>query len=115
MLPTEKLESLRARYDELEDLLCQPAVINDSGRYVKLSRERGELQALVEAYGRYLRVERQIREDREALADAELREMALEELPRLERELEQLDAEISRLLVPSDPNDARNTVLEIRS
>jgi peptide chain release factor 1 len=115
MLPTEKLESLRARFDELQDLLCQPAVINDSARYVKLSRERGELQPLVEAYERYARVARQIKEDREALGDPELREMALEELPALERELEQIDAQISLLLLPTDPNDARSTVLEIRS
>jgi peptide chain release factor 1 len=115
MLPTDKLESLRARYDELQDLLCQPEVVNDSARYVKLSRERGELTQLVEAYERYLRVERQIREDKEALNDPELREMAAEELPGLERELSQIDAEISILLLPTDRNDARNTVFEIRS
>jgi peptide chain release factor 1 len=115
MLPTEKLESLRARFDELEDQLCQPEVIGDSGRYVKLSRERGELQPLVDAYGRYLKVQKQIREDREALTDPELRDMALEELPGLESELERITGEISLLLIPSDPNDARDTILEIRS
>jgi peptide chain release factor 1 len=82
---------------------------------VQFSRERGELQPLVEAYQRYLHVQRQIREDKEALADPELREMALEELPGLERELEQIDAQISLLLLPTDPNDERNTLLEIRS
>jgi peptide chain release factor 1 len=115
MLPTDKLESLRARYDELEDLLCQQEVVSDSGRYVKLSRERGELQPLVQAYQRYVKIERQIREDRQALSDPELRDMALEELPGLEAELVQIDAEISLLLLPKDPNDARNTVFEIRS
>jgi peptide chain release factor 1 len=115
MLPTEKLESLRARFDELEDQLCQPEVVNDSTRYVKLSRERGELQPLVETYGRYLKIQKQIREDREALEDPELREMALEELPGLERELERIEADISLLLLPTDPNDARDTIIEIRS
>jgi peptide chain release factor 1 len=115
MLPTDKLESLRARYDELEDLLCQQDVVSDSTRYVKLSRERGELQPLVQAYQRYSKIERQIRDDRQALSDPELRDMALEELPGLEAELAQIDAEISLLLLPSDPNDARNTVFEIRS
>jgi peptide chain release factor 1 len=115
MLPMDKLESLRARYDELEDLLCQQDVVSDSGRYVKLSRERGELQPLVQAYQRYLKVERQIREDKQALSDPELREMAQDELPGLEAELAQISAEISLLLLPDDPNDARNTVLEIRS
>jgi peptide chain release factor 1 len=115
MLPTDKLESLRARYDELEDLLCQPQVTSDSTRYVKLTRERGELQPLVQAYARYLNIARQIREDKAALDDPELREMAQDELPGLERELERIEAEISVLLLPTDPNDTRNTVLEIRS
>jgi peptide chain release factor 1 len=115
MLPTEKLESLRARFSELEDQLCQPEVVNDSTRYVKLSRERGELQPLVEAYGRYLNIQKQIREDREALDDPELREMALDELPGLEKDLERIEAEISVLLLPTDRNDERDTVLEIRS
>jgi peptide chain release factor 1 len=115
MLPTEKLESLRARFSELEDQLCQPEIVNDSTRYVKLSRERGDLQPLVEAYGRYLNIQKQIREDREALDDPELREMALEELPGLEKDLTRIEAEISVLLLPTDRNDERDTVLEIRS
>jgi peptide chain release factor 1 len=115
MLPTAKLESLRARHDELGDLLCQPAVVSDSARFVKLSRERGELSPLVEAYERYRKLERQIAEDKEALNDPELREMALEELPGLERDFAACEEEISFLLLPKDPNDARNTVLEIRS
>ena len=115
MLPTEKLESLRARFSELEDQLCQPEVVNDSTRYVKLSRERGELQPLVEAYGRYLNIQKQIREDREALEDPELRDMALEELPGLEKDLVRIEDEISVLLLPTDRNDERDTVLEIRS
>jgi peptide chain release factor 1 len=115
MLPTDKLESLRARFSELEDLLCQPDVINQSSRYTQLSRERGELQSIVEAYTRYIDIQRRVREDREMVNDPDLREMVLEELPGLEKSLETLEAEISVLLLPSDPNDARNTVIEIRS
>jgi len=115
MLPTDKLESLRSRFSELEDLLCQPDVINQSSRYTALSRERGELQPLVEAYSRYLEIQRRVREDREMVNDPDLREMVLEELPGLEKSLEALEAEISVLLLPSDPNDRRNTVIEIRS
>ena len=115
MLPTAKLDSLRARHDELSDLLCQAEVVSDSTRFVKLSRERGELTSLVEAYERYLKIERQIADDKEALNDPELRDMALEELPGLEQELQRAEEEISFLLLPKDPNDARNTVLEIRS
>jgi peptide chain release factor 1 len=115
MLPTDKLESLRARFSELEDLLCQPDVIAQTSRYTQLSRERGELQPLVEAYGRYIETQRRVREDREMINDPELRDMVLEELPGLEKQLVEQEAEISLLLLPSDPNDARNTVLEIRS
>jgi peptide chain release factor 1 len=115
MLPTDKLDSLRARYDELQDLLCQPEVTNDSVRYVKLSRERGELTQLVEAYERYRRIERQIADDRAAMNDPELRDLVAEELPQLERDLQRIDEEISVLLLPTDANDARNTVFEIRS
>ena len=57
MLPVDQLESLRARHDELEDLLCQPEVASDGERYTKLSRERGELSSVVEAYQRYRKVE----------------------------------------------------------
>jgi len=115
MIPRDKLDSLRRRYAELEDLLCQPAVVSDGARFMKLSRERGELTALVEAFERYQKVERQILEDREAMKDPELRDMVLEELPGLEKDLEELERELELLLLPSDPNDARNTVIEIRS
>ncbi len=115
MLPVDKLESLCARFDELEDLLCQPEVAGDAKRYTQVSRERGELQPLVEAYQRYQKLEKQIAEDREAMSDPELREMVMEELPGLEQELEQLEGQISVLLLPTDPNDARDTVLEIRA
>ena len=115
MIPIDKLESLRARYDELEDLLCQPDVAADGERYTALSRERGELAPLTEAYARYRQVEKQIAEDKEALADPELREMVEEELPQLEADLERLETELSMLLLPKDRNDERNTMLEIRA
>ena len=115
MLPDDKLESLRARYNELTDLLCQPNVASDGARFTKYSRERGEVEPLVQAYERYLKVKGQVHDDKLALQDPELREMVLEELPGLERELEKLEAEISLLLLPRDPNDDRNTLLEIRS
>jgi peptide chain release factor 1 len=115
MLPEDKLENLRARFHELTDQLCQPEVASDGTRFTKLSRERGELDPLVSAYERYLKVKGQIHDDREALKDPELREMVLEELPALEAEIIKLEAAISLLLLPRDPNDDRNTVFEIRS
>jgi peptide chain release factor 1 len=70
---------------------------------------------LIESYERYLKVKGQIHDDREALNDPDLRDLVLEELPGLEKALVELEAKISILLLPSDPNDARNTLLEIRS
>ena len=115
MLPIDKLESLHLRHDELEELLCQPEVLGDATRYRELLRERSELAPLVAAYRAYQDVTKRVREDREALADPELREVAEEELPELEREVERMEKEISTLLLPVDPHDARNTVLEIRA
>lgn len=115
MLPDEKLQALRARFNDLTDLLCQPEVAADGARFTALSRERGEMEPLIAAYERYLKVQKQIQDDREALKDPDLREMVLEELPGLEVELSQLESELQVLLLPRDPNDARNTLLEIRS
>lgn len=114
MLPTAKLDSLRSRYDEIESMLCEPSVISDAKRYTQISRERGELIQLVHAYDRYRKLQKQIADDREALNDPELRDMVMEELPGLEKDLIALEAELSVLLLPSDPNDSRNVLLEIR-
>lgn len=115
MLPDEKLQALRARFNDLTDLLCQPEIASDGGRFTALSRERGEMEPLIQTYERYLKVQRQIHDDREALKDPDLRDMVLEELPGLETELGALEGELQLLLLPRDPNDARNTLLEIRS
>jgi peptide chain release factor 1 len=115
MLPIQKLESLAHRFTELEELLCQPHVLSDAKRYTDLSRERAELSDLVRTFARYQAVAKQLAEDRLALADPELRELAELEIPELEAETTQLAESLNLLLLPSDPNDARNTVLEIRA
>lgn len=115
MLPEDKLDSLRARYHELTDMLCRPEVAGDGARFTACSKERGELEPVVLAYERYVKVKAQIRDDREALTDPTLRDMVLEELPGLEVEQKKLEADLQLLLLPRDPNDARNTVFEIRS
>jgi peptide chain release factor 1 len=115
MLPKEKLETLRKRKEELESLLCQPELVRDMRRYTSVSKERSELLPVVATYERYTAVRKQIDEDREVLQDPELRQVALEELPTLEKELQELENQISILLLPSDPNDERNTLLEIRN
>lgn len=114
VLPLDKLESLRLRLLEIDEMLCQPDILSDPKRYTSLTRERGELLEVVDAYREYQKVAAQIEDDREALADPELRDMAEEELPELESALADLESKISLLLLPTDPNDARNTILEIR-
>ena len=115
MLPLARLAALSGRFRELEELLCQPDVLADSKRYTLLSRERGELAALVRAFGEYTDTARRLDEDRAALEDAELRELVLEEIPQLEQRKAELEADLEVLLLPSDPSDQRNTILEVRS
>lgn len=95
-------------------MLCQPDVLADTKRMTALNRERTDLFDIVNAFDEYKKVEAQLADDREALTDPELRELVEEEIPELETKLAELEATLQALLVPSDPNDARNTVLEIR-
>ncbi len=115
MLPIDKLDGLSSRYDELEELICQPDVLSDSKRYTLLTRERAELSELVAQYREYKAKQERLAEDKAALSDPELRPLVEEEIPQLEQQLEELGAKIKLLLIPTDPNDVRNTILEIRS
>jgi peptide chain release factor 1 len=115
MLPIEKLKSLSERHRELEELLCVPEIISDTRRYTMLRREHADLGAIVETFGRHQKATSQLADDRVALMDPELRSMAEEEIPLLEAELATLEQSIELLLLPTDPNDARNTIFEIRS
>jgi peptide chain release factor 1 len=115
MLPLEKLSSLARRFRELEDMLCRPEIVGDRQQFQKLSKERAELEPIAQAFDRHLELRKKLEEDRAALADPELRELAEMEIPELESQLTTLEGEIKLLLVPTDPNDAKNTILEIRS
>jgi len=115
MLPEDKLESLTARFEEIEELLCQPNVVSDAKRYTRLNKERADLQEVVEAWRRYRQVSGDIEGHRAALSDPDLKGLAEEEIPSLESEREDLESKINLLLLPKDPNDERNTILEIRS
>lgn len=115
MLPVGKLDALRARYREVEELLCQPDVLGDAKRMTLLNRERSDLSEVVAAYADYEQVQLRLADDRAALSDPELRELVEAEIPELERTLAVLEGRLEELLRPTDPNDARNTVLEIRA
>jgi len=111
----DKIEELERRFQELEALLSDPVTINNQPEFRKLSREHSDLSPLVAVYRRYRRVIEQIDENKEMLADPEMKDMAEEELKSLSEEEERLDGEIKLLLLPKDPNDSRNVILEIRA
>jgi peptide chain release factor 1 len=115
MLPIEKLDQLVRRYAEVEELLCRPDVLSDRARSQKLNKERSDLEPLVTAMSRYRELQKKIHDDEEALADPELRELAQAELSGLQDERTRLEGSIQLLLLPADPNDRKNTILEIRS
>ncbi|MCL2778449.1 MAG: peptide chain release factor 1 [Polyangiaceae bacterium] len=114
MLPFDKLEQLSRRYTELDDLLCQPEVLSDRNQLSKLNKERTELEPLVMVFVRYRTVDKKLRDDEAALADPDLRELAELEIPELQAERSEIEKELRLLLLPSDPNDKRNVILEIR-
>jgi len=111
----EKIEELERRFQELESLLSDPAVIGNQTDFRKFSREHSDLSALVDAYRRYRKILADIADNRELLGDPEMKEMAAEELQSLEAEKDRLEAEINLLLLPRDPNDDKNVILEIRA
>jgi len=112
-----KIEELERRYEELEFLLSDPAVIGNQVEFRRLSKEHFELSALVAAYRDYKKVTAELEDNRELLAepDPEIREMAEAEQRELESRRSRLEDEIKFLLLPKDPNDDRSVVLEIRA
>ena len=113
----DKLNSVEANYEELMSLLASPAVQSDSNEYRKHAKALAEIQPLVERYREYKGVLQEIDQATELLkgSDADMRELAEEELHGLERRRDALLSEIKVLLIPKDPNDEKNVVLEIRA
>ena len=115
----EKLAEINERFENLTHELGQSDVTQDQERYRKLSQEHSGLQEIVECYHRYLEIQQELDDNRE-LADAanedqEIREMASQEIPELGRQLEELEKQIQLLLLPKDPDDSRNIIIEIRA
>src|SRR5882724_2551716 len=115
MIPAAKLESLSRRFAEVEQLLCDPKTLSDPNAITTLNRERSQLLPVTEAFGKWTHLTKQIADDKEALSDPELGPLAEQELPELTAKLETLERDIQILLLPRDPNDERNTILEIRA
>lgn len=114
----DKLDDIKQRYEEVNELIIQPDVIADQRRYVQLTREYKELKPIVEARDEYLTLTSNIAEAKEILSeskDAEMKEMASMELEETQPKLGELEEKIRWMLIPKDPEDAKNAVLEIRA
>ena len=111
----EKLKAIEARLTEVERQLSDPSVYGDRERLTALSREQKELTPIVSAYRAYVRASQTAEDASAMLSDPELRELAQEELAAARADMERLEDELKRLLLPKDPNDDKNVILEIRA
>lgn len=114
----DKLEDLRIRLDEILNELQEPDVANDQNRFRKLMKEQNDLTPIVEAYNEYKECKQAIEDSLEILeeeSDEEMRELAKEELNDNKKRVEELEQELKILLLPKDPNDEKNVIVEIRA
>ncbi|MDN2452418.1 peptide chain release factor 1 [Lactobacillus sp. UCMA15818] len=113
----DRLQSLEDRYEELGELLSDPDIISDTRKFTSLSREMADLRETVEKYAQYKEAVQTIKDDEEMLGeklDDEMASMVKEELAAAKADKEALEAEIKVLLLPKDPNDEKNIIMEIR-
>lgn len=114
----DRLQMLEDRYEELGELLSDPEVIADTKRFTELSKEMADLRETVEKYNQYKEVSQRISDDEEmlneGLDDDEMTEMVKAELADSKDEKQALEEEIKILLIPKDPNDDKNIIMEIR-
>ena len=112
-----KLETLCARHEEIAGLLSDIEVINDQDRFRNLSMEYAQLESLVKSFNAYQQAQQALASAREMLSedDAEMRELAEEEITDNSETIAALEVELQRLLLPKDPNDSANVFLEIRA
>ena len=114
----DKLEDLLIRFEEILSELQEPDVANDQNRFRKLMKEQNDLTPIVEAYKEYKACKQAIADSLEMLdeeSDEELKELAKEELSESKKRVEELEHELKILLLPKDPNDDKNVIVEIRA
>lgn len=114
----ENLERLVQRFEEINEELTKPEVVSDQQKLIKLTKERSELEEIVETYKKYKDVKKNIEGNKEIIyskIDSELAELAKMELEELEPELERLEEQLKMLLLPKDPDDSKNCIIEIRA
>jgi peptide chain release factor 1 len=114
----EKLEDIKLRFEELGQLLSQPETMTDIKKFSQISKEYKDLEKIVTKFDQLKNAKGHLQQAKDVLSkekDAELREMAKMEIDELEPKIEQLDADLKELLIPKDPNDDKNVLLEIRA
>lgn len=111
----DKLEEVVRRFHDLESQMADPAVINDATEYRKVTKARSELEELVQKYQEWKSAHENLTQARQMLEDADLADMAREEIAELEPKLALIEEELKVLMLPKDPNDAKDVVLEIRA
>ncbi|MGH7832460.1 MAG: peptide chain release factor 1 [Candidatus Binatia bacterium] len=113
----DKLAEVEKRYCELEALMSDPQLLGNQREYSKVAKERADLEETVSSYREWRKIEQQIRENRQLLEenDEAIRELAKEEVAVLRAKKEELEARLKYLILPKDPNDAKNVILEIRA
>ena len=113
----DRLEQLEQRYEELGQQLSDPAIVNDQENYRKVSKQHRDLEETVEKYRQYRTLKQGISDARAMLLenDADIKAMAEEELAQLEPQLAKVEEEIKVLLLPKDPNDDKNIIIELRA
>ena len=112
-----QLEGLVAHYEELQEMMADPQVINDTKRYMEVSKEEADLREVVQKYKKYRADQKEIADNKEIISnesDSDLVEMAKEENSELEAEIPKLEEEIKILMLPKDPNDDKDIIMEIR-
>lgn len=110
-----KLSSLGRRLEEIDAMLSSPEVGSDMNKFRDLSRERAEIEPVVQKVREYEKYEKQRAESKELLSDPDMKELAQAEFTECREKLEQLDKDLEIMLLPTDPNDKRNIFLEIRA
>ena len=110
----ERLTAIEEKYNELSSELSKPEVLSDIKKTLELSKEQASLKDAYDAYQKYKKIESDLEEAKEMTKDPELGEFAKEEISKLNKEKEELESNIEIILLPKDPNDGKNVIVEIR-
>ena len=110
----EHLKAIEDKYNNLSEELTKPEVLGDIKKTTEISKEMRDMEDVVNCYRKYKKVLQEIEDAKEMIKDPEMEEMAKEELATLEEEKEKLEGELQILLIPKDPNDSKNVIVEIR-